>query len=114
MAAGEYAAFAGKRSPEDRQRLIAARDAIAAGQEISDDLVTDEDAEQGFALVAKLIIGWHVYDPADMSDNPEPLPMPATSALVAKLPQEILVRIMGEVNQANPPQTPADGTGKTS
>lgn len=79
-----------------------------------DDLVTDEDADRGFEFVAKLVVGWHVYDASDVSDNPPLLPLPATVELVSRLPQEILTSIMAEVTKATPQQNPAESTGKTS
>lgn len=104
----------GKTTAADAQRLAAAQAALAAGQEIPDDLVTDEDAGRGFEMVAKLIVGWRVYDPRVIEGDQPLLPVPATPALVGVLPQEILMRIMEEVGKANPQRTPAAGTGRTS
>ncbi|HMH94139.1 MAG TPA: hypothetical protein VK586_24045 [Streptosporangiaceae bacterium] len=112
MPAGELKALAGKQGAADAQRLAAARQIAEAGGEVPDDLVTEDDADRGFAFAAKLIAGWHVYD-ATVQDGGL-LPMPATAELVAKLPQDILLAIMAEVSKANPQQAPADGTGKTS
>jgi hypothetical protein len=114
MAAEELRSAGGGDSPEDMKRLAAAREAIAAGQEVPDELVTDKDANRGYALVAKLVIGWHVYDATSAEENMPLLPLPATAELVGRLPMEILTRVMEEVGKVTPRQTPADGTSKTS
>lgn len=112
MAADELRSAGG--SAGDVKRLTAARDAAAAGEEIPDDLVTDEDANRGYALVAKLIIGWHVYDATSTEDDMPLLPLPATVESVGKLPMEILTAVMEQVGKAVPTPTPADGTTTTS
>jgi hypothetical protein len=112
MPAGELRALAGKQGPADAQRLAAARQITEAGGEVPDDLVTEEDADRGFAFAAKLVADWHVYDAT--VENGELLPLPATAESIAKLPQDILLGIMAEVGKANPTRSPGDGTGKTS
>lgn len=71
-----------------------------------------EAERQMFALFAKLIIGWRVYDASHIEVDPETgevadqplLPHPATAELVAKLPAVILTRITEEFTQAVNPQ----------
>lgn len=104
----------GDRSKADMDRIAAAKAALDAGQDVPDDLVTDEDAGRGFAMVARLVIGWHVYDATSTEEDQPLLPLPATPELVGKLPQDILTRIMEEVNKANPPGSPAATTGSPS
>lgn len=113
MPADEIRALAGKRGDADMERIAAAQQAIAETGDAGD-LVTDEDANRGFEMIARLIIGWRVYDATSTEEDQPLLPLPATPALVGKLPQEILTRVMEEVGKANPPRTPADGTSKTS
>jgi hypothetical protein len=87
----------------------------------------DQKMHRMFGLIADLVVGWRVWDPtvpvkADESGNlieddetaPRLLPLPATPALVAKLPQEILTKLMEKMTSVFPQQTPADGTSKTS
>lgn len=65
-----------------------------------------------YAVFAKLIVGWRVYDASYMAldDNTgEPLdqprlPMPPTTESVAKLPSVILARLVEEFTQAANPQ----------
>ena len=115
MPAEELRAMAGARSDADLQRLAAAQQAIAQTGDAGD-LVTDEDANRGFEMVARLIIGWRVYDATSTAEDQPLLPLPATVESVGKLPQEILTRIMEEVGKANPPRTPVSlaGTGNPS
>lgn len=105
---------AGGGGPEDAERLAAVQAAIAAGQEPPDDLVTDKDAKRGYALVAKLIIGWHVYDATSTEEDMPLLPLPATVESVGKLPMEILTAVMEQVGKATPRPTQTDGTSTTS
>jgi hypothetical protein len=80
-------------------------------------------------LIANLIIGWRVWDPTvpvkadletgelihDEETAPRLLQLPATAETVAKLPQAILMDLMEQVTGViNPPQSPAEPTGKTS
>lgn len=44
-------------------------------------------------ICAKLIVDWNVYDPRDLSDNPTPLPMPATVETIELLPVVIVQAI---------------------
>lgn len=61
---------------------------------------------------AELIVGWRVYDASvaeinqdtgELLDQPR-MPMPATAALVAKLPSVILNRLVKEFKAAVDPQ----------
>ncbi|NUS29188.1 MAG: hypothetical protein HOV92_33920 [Streptomyces sp.] len=59
---------------------------------------TPEQAFQaGLAILAKLVIGWHVYDATSLDDDQPPLGLPATPDLVAKLPMEIQNRMAAEL-----------------
>lgn len=54
-------------------------------------------AEQaGYEVLARMVTAWHVYDATDTSDDQQPLPLPATPELVAKLPVEIQNRMATE------------------
>lgn len=126
---GQLRAMAGGRSDADREKLQAALAAAEAGQAPADDILSDEDQDQIFGMIAGLIVGWRVWDPTAPVDVDEDgnyvagdaeasrLPLPATPKLVALLPQVILTAIMnkvGEVNPQVPPAPPEDGTSKTS
>jgi hypothetical protein len=113
MAADELRSAGGSGGKEDMARIAAAQAAVAAGGEVPDGLVTDEDANRGYALVAKLVIGWHVYDATSTEDDMPLLPLPATVESVGKLPMEILTAIMEQVGKAAPKPSPADGTSTT-
>lgn len=47
-------------------------------------------------ICAKLIVGWNVYDPADASESPTPLPLPATVELLELLPV-VIVQSISEI-----------------
>jgi hypothetical protein len=75
----------------------------------------DEDqADRGYARMAKIVIGWRVYDATapikvdaegNVTSPPAPLlPLPATAATVAKLPMAILSRLGDELKAATNPQ----------
>jgi hypothetical protein len=62
-------------------------------------------------VLAKLIIGWRVFDATDVRIDAdgneldqEPLPLPATPELVAKLPTVIWKALVDEVGNALNPQ----------
>jgi hypothetical protein len=57
----------------------------------SPDQAADETAQfrAGLQVLARLVVGWHVYDATSTADDQPPLPLPATADLVAKLPMEI-------------------------
>jgi hypothetical protein len=129
MPADQMRALASKvrRTDADRERIEAAKALVEAGEEIPDELVTEDDADRMFGMIAKLVVGWRVWDPAvpvELDDDgnliegdetaPPLLPLPATAKLIAKLPGEILTALMQEMSKINPPKIPADGTGKTS
>src|ERR1700756_1194865 len=64
-----------------------------------------------YETLAKLIVGWHVYDASDLTlnDNGTPvaqslLPTPATPELVSRLPVVIVKRLSEEVTNAVNPQ----------
>ena len=73
------------------------------------DLEAAKKANNG--LLAKLIIGWRVYDASDIQIDAdgyeldqEPLPLPATAELVGKLPTAIFMAMIKEVTDAVNPQ----------
>jgi hypothetical protein len=62
-------------------------------------------------VLAKLVIGWRVYDASDVSVDADgneldqaPLPLPATPDAVAKLPTAIFTAITREVTEAMDPK----------
>jgi hypothetical protein len=64
-----------------------------------------------YETLAKLIVGWHVYDASDMTLNADGtpavqalLPTPATPELVSRLPVVIVKRLSEEVTNAVNPQ----------
>ncbi|MFD0405621.1 hypothetical protein [Kitasatospora sp. NPDC127116] len=63
-----------------------------------DNATTSEAFQAGLAILAKLVIGWHVYDATSLDDDQPPLPLPATAELVAKLPMEIQNRMAAEIS----------------
>ncbi len=65
-----------------------------------------------FEVAARLIVAWNVYDPFDDSENPTPLPMPATAEVLKKLPQVITMRISEFVGKKLNPTN--ENTSKTS
>lgn len=114
MPAGELRSLGRKSGTPDPARVAAIKQYTDAGQDVPEELLTEEDTDRGLAYAAKLVIGWHVYD-ATVPDGGL-LPLPATAELIGKLPQEIFLAIMGELDKVNPTKqpSPADGTGKTS
>lgn len=75
----------------------------------------DEDAVVAatYQMMAKLIVGWRVYDAAavvELDENGEAvgdqpmLDMPATPEKVARLPLAIINRIGAEMREAGDPQ----------
>jgi len=70
------------------------------------------DAESAmYEMLAKLIVGWHVYDASELaldSDGrpvaQDVLPLPATPDSVAKLPAIIVKKISEEITNAVNPQ----------
>lgn len=74
-------------------------------------------------IIARLIIGWRMYDATDFGYDPEtglatdqqPLPLPATPELVDRLPMAVIRRINDVVTEAvNPQPSPDPSTSKTS
>ncbi|MFE5582562.1 hypothetical protein [Kitasatospora sp. NPDC056531] len=63
------------------------------------DATPEEAFQAGIAILAKLVIGWHVYDATSLDDDQPPLPLPATADLVAKLPMEIQNRMAAELKE---------------
>jgi hypothetical protein len=121
--------MAGNRTDADREKFEQARAAIEAGQEPEGEILSGDDEERIWAMIAGIIVGWRVWDPTVpvevdddgnlIEDGSEPprLPLPATAELVGKLPQDILTAIMEEFSKANPqarPPVPGDGTSRTS
>lgn len=94
----------------------------------------DGDGEAGskmdrmFELIARLVVGWRVYDPVspikvnpdtgelieDEETEPRLLPLPATPETVVKLPQPILMKLMDEVGSAINPKTPPEESTSTT
>lgn len=76
-------------------KTVPAQDLMPA----SADDPSDQQAafKAGLAVLAGLVIGWHVYDATDTADDQAPLPLPATPELVAKLPMEIQNRMAAEL-----------------
>ena len=67
-----------------------------------------EDAElAGYEVIAKLIVGWHVYDATSLEDDQPLLGLPATPESVAKLPLEIVNRIGETLGNAVSPDRSA-------
>jgi len=62
----------------------------------------EEATSAGYEVLAKLIIGWRVYDATSTEDDQPRLGLPATAALVAKLPMEIINRLGVELSKVNP------------
>lgn len=129
MPAAQLTSMAGGRSDADREKFEQARVAVEAGEDPGDDILTGEDENRIYGMLASLVVGWRVWDPTapvqvDDDGNliggdaePPRLGLPATPALIGKLPQVILTAIMEEVGKANPQQPPAvpgDGTSRTS
>lgn len=109
------AAYGAEVTETDLKRLRAAKAALDEGISLppEDNLVTEDDTRRGYAFIAKLVVAWHVYDATSAEKDQPLLPLPATPELVAKLPAEILTRIMQEVQAINPQQTPATQTATT-
>lgn len=100
---------------------------LAAG---SDTESGEERIKRVCGLIARLVIGWRVWDPTvpvkadqetgelihDEETEPRLLPLPATAESVGILPQAILMDLMNQVTGVmDPPQpSPEDGTSKTS
>lgn len=83
----------------------------------------DQAQEAMYEVLAKLIVGWRVYDPNSIKINEETgelgdmerLPSPATPQLVARLPVTIIKKLAEEMTEAmNPPSDSAAITTKTS
>lgn len=51
-------------------------------------------ARASLETITKLIVDWNVYDPADVSDDPAPLSLPATVDKVELLPLAIVQPIL--------------------
>lgn len=128
MAPGELRAAAGKVTDADKERFAAAKAAMDATGDIPEGLADDEDENKGFAIMAKLVLAWRIWDATvpvkadpetgeeihDEETEPRLLPLPATAKLIAKVPGVILARITEELQKANPQVRRAESTGKTS
>jgi hypothetical protein len=78
---------------------------------------SDEAVSAGYGVLAKLVVGWHVWDATvvpvlDAAGNDVSVQVllpqaPVTAGTIAKLPSVIQNRLMGEVAGVNPQQTPA-------
>ena len=75
----------------------------------------DEMMAATYQVMAKLVVGWRVYDasaPIEVDENGDVvegvdqprLGLPATAETVAKLPMEIINRIGAEIREAADPQ----------
>lgn len=91
-------------------RLVPPNDLRPKGIDSEDE---DEVMQASFEAIARLIVGWHVYDasaPIELDSDGQAtgdqplLPLPATAELVAKLPLEIINRLGEEVQQASNPR----------
>lgn len=58
----------------------------------------DRDAAMraGSEVLARLVVDWHLFDPMDDSDDPQPLPLPATTDHLMIIPS-IITRAIGLV-----------------
>lgn len=64
------------------------------------DLSTEKSMDMSYDVAAKLIVRWNVYDIDDVSDDPQPLPVPVTIESMKKLPFSITSRITAELGKA--------------
>lgn len=80
-------------------------------------------AQRSREIIARLIIGWRMYDASDFGYDPEtglptdqqPLPLPATPELVDRLPMDVIREINKAIKEAVDPQSSPDpSTSKTS
>ena len=55
-------------------------------------------------VIARMVTDWHAYDAFGVGEDQEPLPLPATPELVAKLPVEIRTALSKALS---PDPTPA-------
>lgn len=78
--------------------------------------IDDAEAQRAVnEMLAGIIHDWRMYDANDMSDDPAPLPLPATAETVAKLPGTALKQLMDAVTSAVAPAAgPGNPTGRTS
>ncbi len=60
--------------------------------------------EAMFAVIAKLIVAWRVYDASVVAEQQPLLELPATPESVGRLPTVVLNRIAEEINKINNPQ----------
>lgn len=74
--------------------------------EVVDGKPIDKQAatQNAYEVIAGLVRAWHVYDPADESEDPPRFPVPATADMVGKLPMAILTRLMTAINEAVDPK----------
>lgn len=86
-------------------RLVPMQDLIPDDVPTSADGKPDQNAQlaAGMAVIARLITAWHVYDATSAEDDQPLLGLPATAALVAKLPMEIQNRIGEEIHKVRNP-----------
>lgn len=66
------------------------------------DLAQATDAT--YEIISKLIITWNVYDPLDVSEEPNVLPLPATIETCKKLPLKIVMDINESAGKAFTPE----------
>lgn len=56
------------------------------------------------SVMARLVASWNVYDSLDMSDDPQPLPTPATAEMFDRIPAAIGNAISSLVGRARNPR----------
>lgn len=80
-------------------------------------------AQRSREIIARLIIGWRMYDATEFGYDPEtglatdqqPLPLPATPELVDRLPMAVIREINRTIKEAVDPQLgPDPSISKTS
>lgn len=72
-------------------------------EEVPDGSPNEAYLDASFAVMARLVSDWHVYD--GTVDDGAPLELPATVEAMRKLPMEITVRLSDEIGAVtNPPR----------
>ncbi|WP_327066903.1 hypothetical protein [Kitasatospora sp. NBC_01302] len=86
-------------------RLVPVQDLIPDEVPDGPDGKPDQKAQlaSGMAIIARLVVAWHVYDATSMAEDQPLLGLPASAELVAKLPMEIQNRISDEIAKVRNP-----------